>query len=262
MNAVSRTEMLTPIPMMVAAYYPYSLILGPALIIVLAIALALLVKYPSSRGKIGAFLVLLGIAEVYTALHMAFYLGFFIGLGTVFVGIVVGLSALLSRKKTHFNLTKPSAFRKGAFVVLAMVIVASSLLISLRATNIVHEQWLEKYWGGNTPNLTLRGVVTDVRLNHEINTGYSYHIFPAYVTLNVTEVVWAGEYWQNQTTAAGYWLNQGSAVIGYEKTDAPELLVGQQVEVKGFFCLWMEDSLYSGMVVISPDMNEGYIRLL
>ena len=81
------------------------------------------------------------------------------------------------------------------------------------------------------------------------------------MTLNVTEVVWGS--WgsipfQNQTNAESYWLNK-TTVIYYEKAEVPTLTVGSHVEVSGYYCMPLEDSLYSDRVVVSANMSEGYI---
>jgi hypothetical protein len=104
--------------------------------------------------------------------------------------------------------------------------------------------------------------VTEIALNYEVNTGYSYHIFPAYITINVTEFVWGEEFLQNQTSSSDYWQHQGSVVIYFEKTDVPKLEVGQRIEVNGFMAPWIEDSLYSGKLVVASQINGSYINLI
>jgi hypothetical protein len=303
-------------PFMIANQYPYQLILGPALIIILAVLLALLVKYPSSKTAIGGAMIFLGAGEVMATLPVAFLWGFFIavstlimgsaiigfkiavkanyhfsriktaaifmlagavgvivampvgsffvfiiGLGLLVSGAVVGASALQPWSKMRINQRKTGLLKKSIFVVLAAAIALSASLIAIRATtNIIHEQRLENYNGGNTPNLTLRGVLAGILLNYEVNTGYSYHIFPAYITLNVTELVWDGS-WLNQTVTSEYWQHQ-QIVIYFEKTDIPKITVGQPIEVSGYLYPWLEDSLYSGKLVVSAQINGSYLKLV
>ena len=260
--------MLTPL--MVIYEYPYKLVLGPSLVIFLAINLALLLKYPSLKSKISGILILIGLAEALATMSLAFLWGFIIGLATLIIGILIGIFALLASNpsssrlwaKMHLN-QKTRMLRKVVYVFLAIVIIASALLISIRATtNIIHEQHLENFHGGSSPNLTLRGIIASIALNYEVNTGYSYHIFPAYLTLNVTTVVWSSEPWENQTSTAEYLRNQGNVIIYFEKTDVPTLTVGQQVEVSGYYCQWLEDSLYSNKLVVSPSISESYVKAL
>jgi len=78
----------------------------------------------------------------------------------------------------------------------------------------------------------------------------------------VTEFVWGGGMWNNQTTSADYWLNQGIAQVYYDKSDVSKLAVGQTVEFKGYYCPWMEDSLYSGLLVVDPKITDSYINPL
>ena len=260
--------MLTPL--MVIYEYPYKLVLGPFLVILLAINLALLMKYPSLKSKISGVLILIGLAEALATMSLAFLWGFIIGLATLIIGIFMGVFASLANNpsasrlwaKIHLSQQKTRILRRVAFGFLAITILASALLISARATNIIREQPLETFYGGSSPNLTLRGIIASVALNYEVNTGYSYHIFPAYLTLNVTAVVWSGEPWENQTSAAEYLRHQGSVIIYFEKTDVPTLTVGQQVEVSGYYCQWLEDSLYSNKLVVSPSISESYVKSL
>jgi hypothetical protein len=208
-------------------------------------------------------LVLTGICEALATLPLAFVSGFFIGLATIIAGIIVIAFKIPWQSKNLFNQRKTLVLRKSIYVILAVVVASSALLITIRATtNLIHEQWLENYPGGGTPNLTLRGVVTEIALNYEVNTGYSYHIFPAYITINVTEFVWGEEFWQNQTSSSDYWQHQGSVVIYFEKTDVPKLEVGQRIEVNGFMAPWIEDSLYSGKLVVASQINGSYINLI
>ena len=247
--------------MLVAYQYPYKFILGPALIIIFAIMTALLMKYPSSKNKIGGLMVLAGICEALATLLLAFVSGIFIGIATIIAGIIIIAFKIPWQSMSLFNQRKTLVLRKSIYVILAVVVASSALLITIRATtNLIHEQWLENYPGGGTPNLTLRGVVTEIALNYEVNTGYSYHIFPAYITINVTEFVWGKEFWQNQTSSSEYWQHQRSAEICFDKADVPKLEVGQRIEVNGFMTPWIEDSLYSGKLVVAPQIEGSYVN--
>ena len=93
-------------PMMIAYQYPYKFILGPALIIILAVIIALLVKYPSSKKKIGGVLVLAGICEALATLLLAFVLGIFIGIATIIPGIIIIASKIPRQPKNLFNKQK------------------------------------------------------------------------------------------------------------------------------------------------------------
>ena len=248
--------------MLVAYQYPYKFILGPALIIIFAIMTALLMKYPSSKNKIGGLMVLTGICEALATLLLEFVSGIFIGIATIVAGIIIIAFKIPRQSISLFNQRKSRLLRKSIYVILAVVVASSALLITIRATtNLIHEQRLENFQYSSTPNLTLRGVVTGIALNYEVNTGYSYHIFPAYITINVTEFVWGEGEWQNQTGySSEYWQHQRSAEICFDKADVPKLEVGQRIEVNGFMAPWIEDSLYSGKLVVAPQIEGSYVN--
>jgi hypothetical protein len=92
--------------------------------------------------------------------------------------------------------------------------------------------------------------------------GYFYHVFQAKVALNVTEFIWAGKMYSNETASADYWLKQGTVHVYYDKTDASKLVAGQTAEFNGYYCPWLEDSLYSGKLVVDPKINGSYLNPL
>ena len=57
--------------------------------------------------------------------------------------------------------------------------------------------------------------------HYEVNIGYSYHVFPAYLSVNLTEVAWGGHPWENKTTTAEYLQNPGNNVVYFKKTMFP-----------------------------------------
>ncbi len=248
--------------LLVAFVYRQQLILGPALIIALVLALAVAIRFPSSKKAIGYVLIAIGLGAAVSAPSLGFLWGFFIGLSILLLGVLLS-AFLITGEETRLRLKRLNTprIRKTLYVFFAIVIVVCSLLISVRATGVVREEWLEKYTFDKSPNISLRGVVTSMVRNHEVNTGYSYHIFPAYVTLKVTEIVWGSGCWENQSSAYDYFSRQDLTVY-YEKTEVPKIAVGQQVEVKGYYLLWFEDSLYSGKLVVAQGVNGSYLKLL
>jgi len=93
---------------------------------------------------------------------------------------------------------------------------------------------------------------------------YNYHIFPALIIINVTDVVKAEESWSwaNLTEAKEYWMNQNMTVV-YDKPDVPSLFVGQRVEASGYFDMPIEDSWsYSHKLVIAMEIDDSYIKPL
>jgi hypothetical protein len=221
--------------------------------------LTLRIKNPSLKAKIGATLIVVGVVEAFVVEPFVVVWGFIFGFIIMFAGIAVAAPSLEAWIRRHLTEQRTRSLKKGVYVVLAVVIVLSGSIISLRATNIVHEQRQVNFSGASSPNLDVQGVITDIKLNYEVNTGYSYHIFPAYITFKITGVTWeSDEAGQNLTTANQYWVNR-EVIVAYEAPDVPELRVGQQVEVKGYYTFWMEDWLFSGMLVVAPSINDSYI---
>ena len=244
--------------LLIAFQFPYQLILVPAFIIVFAVGSALMLRFPSSRKPVGGTLIVIGLIEALASVFLHSNWGFVIGFGIFIVGIGLTHFLFLSAPQKKPRLLA----KKVAYVVLAIVVLASAVLISLRATNVIREDYLENFNYASSPNLTIKATITLVELNYEVNTGYSYHVFPAYLTVNVTEVVWGGGTWQNTTTASEYLHGQGTLIVCYDKTDVPALAVGQQIEVSGYFSHWIEDSLYSGKFVVAPSISGSYLKVL
>jgi hypothetical protein len=223
--------------------------------------LSLKIKRHSVRAGIGVFLIAGAFIEILVVVPGAFTWGLIIGLSILTLGIAFGVTALSSWAKGVLNQNSTRTLRKGIYLILTMIIASSAFLITVRSTtNVIHEQWLENYQGGSTPNLTMRGVVTGIALNHEVNNGYVYHIFPAVINLNVTEFVWGGESWSNQTGSAEYWRER-SVTVFFEKIEVPQLSVGQVVKVSGYWEPWLEDSLYSNALVVAPQIEGSYISI-
>ena len=83
--------------------------------------------------------------------------------------MAVGFAAFRSRNREPSK-GRSGFLRKTSYALLAIVIIASSSLIYMRATNVLHEEWLADYYGSDSPNVALRGELTGVALNHEVNT--------------------------------------------------------------------------------------------
>jgi hypothetical protein len=167
--------------LLVAYQYPYNLIFGPAFVMFLVVGIALLLKYPAWKQKISLLLIAFGVIEVPLALAVAFIFGFVMGLATVFLGLIIGAVDFRFWAARHLSPQKVRAVRKALFAFLAIVLVISGTLFSLRATNVLHEPNLfsENYHGGNNPNLIVNGTVEEIKLNYQVNLGYNYHVFPA-----------------------------------------------------------------------------------
>jgi hypothetical protein len=249
---------------MIAYEFQHKLIVAPIYVLILAIALMVLMKKPSLKGQVGGFLFIAGVGEILLLSVWTFLEGFFLGLVTGIIGFVIILLRHRGFLENRLKLPKVSIIKKIVYAVLAVTIVSSGLVLSVRATtNLLREDHIANYHGSSSSNLSFRGVITGISLNYEEQIyGCVYHVFQARVALNVTEFVWGGGMWENQTTSADYWLNQGIVHIYYDKSDVSKLAVGQTVEFKGCYCPWFEDSLYSEMLVVDPKISDSYINPL
>jgi hypothetical protein len=248
----------------VAFNYQYKLILGPALLIFLAAPMAIILMFPTSKGKIGYLLIATGIIEAAETMLLAFTWGVAIGAATAFIGVLLSFYTSLSKKsiikvpKNYLSQPRSRRIKLAAYALLLVIIASSSLIIAVRATGGVREDYIENFRGTASPNLTIQGTINTVAFNHEINNGCLYHIFPAYLTVSVTEVVNCST-WANQTTAQ-YLHQQKSLAVLYEMPNVPNLSVGQRVEINGYLCPWIEDSIYQENFVVSPAVNGSYIH--
>ena len=253
----------------IAMRYMYQLALGPSLVIVLVAALVFALRFPMHKKFIGGFLVLFGLVATVESVFLLFSWGFFIGIGALIVGFFIGyfysirLQQQVIQAASLKRLNSPR-LRKIVYAFFVCVIVVCSLLISVRLTGIVREEWLASYpvsLFGDSPNVILRGTVASYALNHEVNTGYSYIILPAYVTFYVTEIVWLNSSYRSWAISPEDLIHK-DLVIFYENSAVPDLFAGQLFEFKGIYCGWVEDSIYSSNLVVSLDIKGSYLNPL
>ncbi len=253
--------MLT-VAMMVIYDFFYKLIVAPAMVIFLAACMLWLLWYPNSRLRAGltSALLLAGIVETLLSIFLAMSLGIFIGLITFTAGILARTPLMLKLAKKE-NKRKPVV--KAFAIIFGMFIALSFLIISLRATKIVREEWLATYHGDSVPNITLKGEVVEAAYNREVNIGHSYRIVPLYIILRVSDVLAeSSELWENLAAANSYFLRLEYITVYCEKSELPSVKVGQFVEVNGHWTGWLEDSLYSLRLVVLPDVNDSYLKPL
>ena len=112
-------------------------------------------------------------------------------------------------------------------------------------------------------DMTVRGVVTGIYLNYEVDVDdYSYHVFPALIIVNVTEVVKADLWSMNLTEAREHWMTQ-NMTVAYDKPDVPNLNVGERVEASGYCDLPVEDSWsYSNKLIIATKIDGSQLTSL
>ena len=217
----------------------------------------------SLKAKLAVLLIALGIVEVFVIAMRSFEWSLVFGSATLLWGIVMGGSVLLPWARRHLSQQKTRILRIGIYISLAMVICGSASVMALRATNVLREELYYDWTLTTTASTAVRGVVTGIYLNYEVNDGgYSYHIFPALIVVNVTEVVKVGESWMSLTELSEHWVNE-NMTIAYDKPDVPDLSVGQWVEASGFFEVPPEDwSYYSYKLVIAAEIDGSYVKSL
>jgi hypothetical protein len=215
------------------------------------------------RVKIGLVSAAVGFILILISMFTNFFaLAFFVGLEVIFGGIAVGVSGLPYWARNHSGGNIIRRLKKSYYVFLAVVIFSSALVFSLRATHILREDLCFKWSYKTTAGTTVRGVVTEFHLNYEVNNGYSYHIFPALIILNVTDVVKVGKTWMDTrelTDESEHWVNE-NMTVAYDKPDVPVLSVGQRVEASGYFDVPVEDLWsYSWKLVIAAEIDGSYV---
>jgi hypothetical protein len=189
-------------------------------------------------------------------------LAFFVGFEVMFTGISVIVSGLPYWARMHSDGKIVRRLKRSVYAISVIVILSSAFVFSLRATNVLREELYDNWNYATAPDVTVRGVVMEIDLNQEVNNhGYSYHIFPALIVMNVTEVIDAEGGW-NLTERRQYWVNE-KMTIAYDKPDVPSLSVGQRVEAKGYYDLPPEDETsYSYKLVVAEKIDDSYIKSL
>ena len=218
------------------------------------------------RAKIGLVSAAVGFVVILISMYTNFLaLAFFVGLEVMFSGISVGVSGLPYWAQRHSGGNTIRSLKKILYGLLVFVIFSSALVFSLRTTGALREELFDDWSYKTTADTTVRGVVTEIFLNYEVNNhGYSYHIFPALMIVNVSEVLKAarasaGETWSNLTEANEYWVNQ-NMTVAYDKPDIPSVTVGQRVEASGYFDMPIEDTWsYSYKLVIAAEIDDSYV---
>ena len=116
-----------------------------------------------------------------------------------------------------------------------------------------------------TSNLSIKGIVTSIEQNHKTQGMVidSYHIFRFYFQLNITEIVWVSEDYHYLVSSTDNNTVFGNHIIsaGYDNLDNPQLIIGQEIECKGFI-FGATDSPYSFVLTVAPSVSESYLKPL
>jgi hypothetical protein len=148
-------------------------------------------------------------------------------------------------------------------MLLAILILSATVVFSLRATHVLREELYDDWTYATVADTTVRGVVTGVYPNIEVdNDNYSYHVFPALIIMNVTDVIKADLWGMNLTETRERWINQ-NLTVAYDRSDVPSLNVGERVEARGYYDLPVEDSWsYSNKLVIAAEIDGSQVTSL
>ncbi len=218
------------------------------------------IKDASLKSKVASTLILSGIIEIIVVEPSVYAWGFVFGFGIILAGAGLGASVFQAWFKRHLNEQNKPKLKRALSVALVVVVLASASVAMARAANLIHEVPESGFTSATSPNIAARGVVSDVKVNYLVDWGYTYHIFPAYITLTVSEVTLATEQWKNNLTAANEFYQGKTVIVDCETTNLPQLSAGQQVEVTGYMqSYWVEDSMFNGMLIVGPTVSGSRI---
>ncbi|MGB9914872.1 MAG: hypothetical protein ACPLIG_03940 [Candidatus Bathyarchaeales archaeon] len=176
-----------------------------------------------------------------------------------------GYRSQINERKNGFSKFLP------AIAVLTILLITGGFVVMLLQQNNEKSQLTLENWdshseaGYNVSDLTVRGIILDVKTNYEIRGHYTYHVFPAVIYINITEVVWASEQLMAEMgireLTNDTWNYQNSIAIAYDKPDMPELSRGQLVEARGCYYR-LSGSVYGGKLVVALGVDGSYVKLL
>jgi len=154
--------------------------------------------------------------------------------------------------------------------VIVVVMLIPTVLAGVKIMTDPIKPWMgQENWSNLAPRnatVTVRGIVKEVELNHISYGLASYHIFPAVIILNITEVVWMSDEVHaflnkeiNNTFYNSFWKVGNLRSIGHDFKDVPNLTEGELIEASGYW-LYTTDSAYSMKLVVAPNVNGSYVK--
>lgn len=131
-------------------------------------------------------------------------------------------------------------------------------------TQLILENWDNN--AGYISNLIIQGKISEVKLNSNVTWFGSYHIFPAIITVEITNLVRISEKSKDQADISPQyrefnWGTITSIIVAYDRLDVPNLIKGQLVETKGCYYNGFL-STYRFKLVIEPTITDSYLKLL
>ena len=156
------------------------------------------------------------------------------------------------RRKRNWVLT---AF----FTLIIVITVVVSVGIYRYLNPLSPENWTRTV----DSNLTVQGIIIKIELNHKSEGFTTYHIFPAVIVINITQVVRVDEDFQTENIQWDNTTWNGSPIltIAYDQPYSLNLQIGQLIECRGYY-ISITDSAYSFKVIISSYIHESYLRTL
>jgi hypothetical protein len=110
-------------------------------------------------------------------------------------------------------------------------------------------------------NLLIKGEVASVSENHRSEGMGSYHIYRYFISVNISEVVWAGDDLESWINDYGKeFISVGKTVgIGYDDIEEAQLFIGQTLEIKGHYEP-RTDSPQSLIITVASAINGSYLK--
>ncbi|MGB9853660.1 MAG: hypothetical protein ACPLRY_02490 [Candidatus Bathyarchaeales archaeon] len=153
--------------------------------------------------------------------------------------------------------------RNWILMVLFTIILIITITVSIGIYRYLNPLSPENWTRTADSNLTVQGIITKIELNHKSEGFSTYHVFPAVIVINITQVVRVDEdfqteniQWDNTT-----WNSFPTLTIAYDQPYLLNLQTGQLIECRGRY-ISITDSAYSFKVIVSSYIQESYIRML
>jgi len=154
----------------------------------------------------------------------------------------------LSRKKLTLVVIVAAAVVFLSYLVVAYSYILEDLRFPGRPRSVG--------WNAPTdPNVRVRGTIQELKLNHRIGDGLSFHRFPAYMLLNNSVTLWTNE---------DAWNNRTLVRVGYDYAEVAvhNFSVNMTVEVEGYWLPIIDHDPYIGMIVVGPLIYGSYVKPL
>ena len=149
------------------------------------------------------------------------------------------------------------------FLIIAIAVIA---VLTIVLAFVINQELVGKHMYPQDAihedsNLSVRGIVTSIEENYKAY-GWDYHIYRIYIQLNITEIVWIKDDltgWIEYSTDNNTINESNNIGVGYDNSDALQLVIGQTVECKGYYET-VYDSPWSHILTVAPSISESYLK--